>query len=164
MARKRRSVAEEEEEVEGFMMTPMIDIVFQLIIFFMLIMDMSQVQVENVTLPTASKAIKEKYTDKTILIMNILKDGTVKMGGKTIWKPSAKDDNSNIENIFELRRSMRKYQEMPGNDNWVNYPLVIRADRSAEFQHLQKIIMIATQRGGVTKLQLGAKMTTGKSK
>ena len=33
-----------EESISGFMMTPMIDIVFQLIIFFMLVMDMSQVQ------------------------------------------------------------------------------------------------------------------------
>ena len=158
MARQRRAVVEDEEDPEGFMMTPMIDIVFQLIIFFMLIMDMSQVQVDKVTLPKASKAVKQKYTDQTLLIMNILKDGTVRMGGKTIWKPSKEDDNTNIENIFELRRSMRKYQEIPGDSNWVSYPLVIRADRSAEFQHLQKIIMIATALGGVSKLQLGAKM------
>ncbi len=159
MARKRRSVAEEEEEVDGFMMTPMIDIVFQLIIFFMLIMDMSQIQVDKLTLPKASKAIKQKYSDQTILIMNILKDGTVRMGGKTIWKPSLEDDNTRIENIFETRRGILRFQETPGNSQWVNYPLVIRADRSAEFQHLQKIIMIATALGGVSKLQLGAKMS-----
>ena len=45
-----------EIEAVTFDMTPMIDVTFQLIIFFMLSMDMSQLELENLNMPTASEA------------------------------------------------------------------------------------------------------------
>ena len=132
-------------------MTPMIDIVFQLIIFFMLVMDMSQVQTEKLELPSASTAIRDTRVDKHVLILNILKDGTVKVNGKRVGDAA-------MEGIFQTRRNMEKYR---GPDGTVTYPLLIRADRSAEFEHLQRITMIAAQYGGVIRLQLGAKMERG---
>ena len=147
----------EEEQVENPPMTPMIDIVFQLIIFFMLIMDMSKQQIEPVILPYASKAIKEKFADPHMLILNVLEDGTIKIQGRRFWDPSKEDDNQRLEDLFESRRQNRIYQEVPGKDDWVKYPMLIRADRSTAFEHLQKILMIATKHGGVTNVQLGAK-------
>ena len=63
--------------------------------------------------------------------------------------------DAEMEHIFQARRLMEKYR---GPEGTVTYPLLLRADRSAEFEHLQKILMIATRYGGVTRLQLGAKM------
>jgi biopolymer transport protein ExbD len=51
-------VPKEPAAAEGFSLTPMIDVTFQLLIFFMLVSDMSQSQIELLTLPIASKAIK----------------------------------------------------------------------------------------------------------
>jgi biopolymer transport protein ExbD len=138
-------------------MTPMIDVVFQLIIFFMLVMDMSKAQLEQLTLPTAKKAIKEKFTDTTMLVLNVLKDGSIKINGKTYWTPKMGDDSKKLEDEFEARRQNKMYQEVAGKADWVKYPVLIRADRSTPFEHLQKILMIATHHGGVTKVQLGAK-------
>ena len=50
MAKKVKEV----EEPDSIVMTPMIDIVFQLIIFFLLVNDMSRAQLEELTLPKAS--------------------------------------------------------------------------------------------------------------
>ena len=41
-------------------MTPMIDVVFQLIIFFMLLMDMSQDELELLNLPKAETAVADE--------------------------------------------------------------------------------------------------------
>jgi biopolymer transport protein ExbD len=142
-------------EVEGVKidMTPMIDVVFQLLIFFMLIMDMSKAQLEVMTLPSAKKAIKEKFVDTTMLVINVLKDGTIKINGKTFWKPVNGDDMKKLEDEFEGRRQNKLYQEVAGK----TYPVLIRCDRSMPFEHLQRILMIATHHGGVTRVQLGAK-------
>jgi biopolymer transport protein ExbD len=138
-------------------MTPMIDVVFQLIIFFMLIMDMSKAQLEVLVLPSAKKAIKEKFADTTMLVINVLKDGAIKINGKTFWKPAMGDDFKKLEDEFESRRQNKLYQEVAGKTEWVKYPVLIRCDRSTPFEHLQRILMIATHHGGVTKVQLGAK-------
>jgi biopolymer transport protein ExbD len=147
-----------EETPEGFNMTPMIDVTFQLIIFFMLVTDMSKAQIENLYLPAASKAIKEKFEDTTMLVLNVMPDGAIKINGKTFYNPKKdQDDNKRLEDIFESRRQNKVYQEVPGKADWVKYPLLIRADRSTSFEHIQKILMIATHHGGVTRVQLGAK-------
>ena len=149
-----------EVENDGFDMTPMIDCTFQLIIFFMLVTDMSAAQIEPLVLPIANKAIKEKFEDTSMLIMNVMSDGTVKISGKTFWSPKAQDDAKKLEDLFESRRQNKQYQEVAGKTEWVKYPMLIRADRSTPFEHIQKILMIATHHGGVTRVQLGAKQET----
>ena len=146
-----------EVEAVTFDMTPMIDVTFQLIIFFMLIMDMSKAQLEPLTLPSAKKAIKEKFVDTTMLVINVMKDGSIKINGKLFYKPSMGDDMKKLEDEFEGRRQNKAYQEVQGKTDWVKYPVLIRCDRSTHFEHLQKILMIATHHGGVTRVQLGAK-------
>jgi biopolymer transport protein ExbD len=153
----RRRGLPEDLTPDGADMTPMIDVVFQLLIFFMITMDMSKAKIELLSLPTASKAIKEKHEDPTTLLVNIMKDGTVKIDGKTYWSPKNKDDAKKLEDLFEDRRQRKQYQEVPGKADWVKYPMLVRCDRSTPFEHLQKIMMIATHHGGVTRMQLGAK-------
>ncbi len=154
MAKRRQPMEAEGVRLD---MTPMIDVVFQLIIFFMLIMDMSKAQLEVLTLPSAKKAIKEKFVDTTMLVINVLKDGAIKINGKVFWKPAMGDDMKKLEDEFEGRRQNKAYQEVQGKTDWVKYPVLIRCDRSTHFEHLQKILMIATHHGGVTRVQLGAK-------
>jgi len=148
----------EPEAPESSNMTPMIDVVFQLLIFFMLVTDMAKAQIEPLVLPYANKALKEKFADESMLILNVLKDGSIKVQGKYLFNPSKEEDPKKLEDLLEARRQMKKYQEIPGKDDFVKYPVMIRCDRSTEFQHLQRILMIATKHGGVTKIQLGAKV------
>lgn len=55
----------------GFNMTPMIDIVFQLIIFFMLVTEFANTQLEQVRLAKASQAEEDKLPPKDRLVINL---------------------------------------------------------------------------------------------
>ncbi len=151
----------DEQKVDNANLTPLIDIVFQLLVFFMVTMNMAKQQYEKLTLPVADK-IDPGPTDPEALLVNVLKDGTVKISGKTYWKPGMGDRNEMIEKLFEKRRSMPQYWGPSGDDTEVRYPLLIRADRSTSFEHIQKVLMIASKCGRVTRLQLGAKKPKAK--
>lgn len=62
----------------SFNMTPMIDIVFNLIIFFMLVSQFYQMKVEDVKLPPASKADpkREELRKFTQIVINVVPPGT----------------------------------------------------------------------------------------
>jgi len=162
MARK----APESAEPEGMVMTPMIDVTFQLLIFFLLVTDMSRQQLEDVNLPSATKGVKTKLEDPNTLTLNILPDGTIKMSGKVVFKSDplnpSKQDAQRLADLFESRKQQERFQKVKGSIDEVNYPLLIRADRSAPAQYLQLILMVASQRGAVTDIRLGAKQIEGK--
>jgi len=61
-------------------MTPLIDIVFQLIIFFMVVMTIAKVEVSDLTVPEAEQGrrLRRRPTDVTI---NVRRDGRILLGG-----------------------------------------------------------------------------------
>lgn len=152
--------APEAEEPEGMIMTPMIDVTFQLLIFFLIINDMSRAQLEDLSLPDASKAVKVKLEDPNTLVLNILPDGTVKIKGLVYFRPKPSNptaaDVEKLAALFDARRNQEMYQLVKGKADLVSYPVLIRADRSTPFQYIQLILMVAADKGGVTNVQLGA--------
>jgi biopolymer transport protein ExbD len=151
--------APEVEEPEGFLMTPMIDVTFQLIIFFMLVNNMASTNTERLLLPNADQSFKEEVVDPDLVIVNILDDGRVKINGITMYDPKKNaKDHSRLEKFFAGRRNMQRYWERPGSNLLVTYPMLIRADASTEFMHVQKLMMMATMHGGVYKAQMAAKI------
>lgn len=154
----RRRVPKEEKP-EGFIMTPMIDVTFQLIIFFILVTDFINAVIEKVTLPQASELIKTSYADHTLLVVNIMKNGMYKINGKVFFDPAQNVDPekermafTKLEELFNSRRHNAKYQEVPGKPDLVKYFMLVRADRSTDFEHVQRLLMMATRYGGVTKV------------
>jgi biopolymer transport protein ExbD len=71
MAMKRDPNATEDLELN---MTPMIDVVFNLIIFFMVVTDLTQKEIENLTLPKSTQAEEDKgdETERRVIV-NITK-------------------------------------------------------------------------------------------
>lgn len=53
-------------------MTPMIDIVFQLVIFLMLVADFTQTELARVILPLADQAVPDEDPEKKRLIVNVV--------------------------------------------------------------------------------------------
>lgn len=131
---------------EGFTMTPMIDVVFQLLIFFMLITDMSRQQLAQLFLPTASKAVEENGAPDT-LIVNVLDNGHFQIGGAEYAK----------EGIASILRARKTEHPDRGDKTFAAYPLMIRADGAVAYEHAQWLLMAAMKYGGVTKLQICAK-------
>ena len=56
MAKKKTPTDASDAEIN---MTPMIDVVFNLIIFFMIVTDMTQKTLENLTLPNSTEAVED---------------------------------------------------------------------------------------------------------
>ena len=121
--------------VVGFNMTPMIDIVFQLIIFFVLVTDMTSHRDDPVRLPSASAA--NVFTDLREIHVNVMADGSLRMSGRTF-----SDDA--LEAVLQART--------PGT------PVLVRADRSTPFEHVQKILMMAREEGHAVSVRFAAVM------
>jgi biopolymer transport protein ExbD len=58
-------------------MTPMIDVVFLLVIFFTLVSEFERMEIESVTLPYAVEAVEEPPRAPNRLVVNVAADGQV---------------------------------------------------------------------------------------
>lgn len=158
----KRKPMKEPESPPSMMMTSMIDVVFQLMIFFMIVTDLTQRNVEKLELPKLKEANPTKFNDPMLLIVNIDKEGILKINGQTYWHPSwgestaERNPFSKLEELFNARRRMRKYRDESVPGDFVKYWMLIRADRSTDFEHIQRLLMMCVKYGGVTNVQFAA--------
>jgi len=139
-------------------MTPMIDVVFQLIIFFILITDMTQSDLEELRLPVARNAVEDKPDPKVVRpVLNILPDGKMINKRKELYDPE-KDEMQDLERyLADQARLMPKEFDKDVNAELPKNPLLIRADKNAEFKYIQKIMEVCGKKGiQIWKLQLAA--------
>lgn len=91
-------------------MTPLIDVVFQLIVFFILTMTIVVEDIKNVTLPTALTAVKEDPTETVYLVHffnAMLREGNVAPGADVtdhwgIWLPKQNERFTKAEEISDM--------------------------------------------------------------
>ncbi|MFH0889185.1 MAG: biopolymer transporter ExbD [Planctomycetota bacterium] len=154
-------------------LTPMIDVVFQLIVFLMLASDISNTEMERVYLPKADAAIADERPDKTRLMVNI--SHVVPMGrdcpelryknGILIspcqieehWKIVVKTKQLTIPELEQLLIVEGNLdRETKGNPKTPsNRPIMIRCDGSAPFLLITKILE-AAGKAFVWKIEIGA--------
>src|SRR5262245_66591797 len=116
-------------------MTPMIDVVFQLIIFFILITDMTQSDLEELRLPVAANAVHDRPDPKVVRpVINVLPDGEFRVKRRTLYSPE-KDDLTETERyLADQARQMPKERDPDLGLDLPKNPLLIRADQNAEFR------------------------------
>lgn len=116
----------------GFNMTPMIDVVFQLIIFFLLSSHLARQETHlALPLPAASSGRETPVDDKPRLTVNVLADGTLLLANRQVTG----DDLVGI-----LRERLAAH----GSELEVR----IRSDRSVAYA-LVEPIMLACARAGI---------------
>jgi biopolymer transport protein ExbD len=143
-------------------MTPMIDIVFQLIIFFMLITDMTQEELELLHLPEAQTASPDEPDPKEIRpVINILSEGQILVKRELLYDPENDDEYAALKEF--LAGMAARMPKEPLNEAQPNGPkvpanaLLIRADQSTPFKHIQKVMEICGIQGiQIWKIQLAA--------
>lgn len=143
-------------------MTPMIDVVFQLIIFFMLIMDMSQDELEQLHLPMAVTASPDKPNPLDIRpVINILSTGEILVKKEMLYDPNADDEYAKLKEY--LSGMAKRMPREPLDEKQPNGPkvpanaMLVRADRSTPFKHIQKVMEICGIKGiEIWKIQLAA--------
>lgn len=142
-------------------MTPMIDVVFLLIIFFMVITDLSQQDLEDLKLAYADKAtpdkpdpkqwrpiINVKHTGEMIIKRNKYFDPEVNTGPKKYAELQAQ--------LLKMSTLMKKAPIAEGSSKMVpDEPLLIRADESTNFKFVQDIMaQCGDQTISIWKLQI----------
>lgn len=145
--RKRAQSDDDEVKVD---MTPMIDVVFNLIIFFMLVTQMVTLERAELELPQADQAQEDQSVDKKRLIINIHKNGRVEISGRIHTEEEVK--NVLIE---EAGKTSDRDQE-----GFSKRTVLIRADVETPYRFIQKIMeMCAKQK--IYRISFGAKMEDG---
>jgi biopolymer transport protein ExbD len=127
-------------------MTPMIDVTFLLVTFFMLTLDLSSKEYVPVDLPYAYHGVEVKPdTDSDIpkFVINLLRGGAISFKGKSY--DLTEDPKQQDQALFNLRRELTemtreaKYREPDGASKVV---VQIHGDRTAKWQYAQWIMMV----------------------
>lgn len=113
-------------------MTPMIDIVFLLIIFFMVAAQFAQQAHVNLELPEETGE-KNKDKAQSTLVINILEDGSVIM-----------DNSDGVVALSEVDLVIGETIQSKDVD-WKN--ITIRADENANASSLNKVLVILSKHG-----------------
>lgn len=131
-------------------MTPMIDCVFLLMIFFVLVIDLSQQDLEDLILPKAEFQEPDDSPPKVRPIVNITQDGKVIYKGEIQYDPLLhKDDYSEMLALLKYFKQNivppeeKKMEPLgPGGANVevVDTPILIRADKWTEWHYVGKIM------------------------
>jgi biopolymer transport protein ExbD len=115
----------------GFNMTPMIDVVFQLIIFFLLSSHLAKQEKQfPLPLPVAASGTAEAVDERPRLTVNVLADGTLLVANRSI----AADD------LVPLLRDRRAVH---GNQLEVR----IRGDRGVLYSRVEPVLLACVKAG-----------------
>ncbi|MHC4829906.1 MAG: ExbD/TolR family protein [Planctomycetota bacterium] len=163
MARKSKFAIEPEPKPD---LTPMIDIVFNLIIFFMIVSELSNLTVEDLQLAYADQAAKASKssagsTEKVLQINVMEQDGLIKVRGAaytTDVKLIAAQKYPSLRKFLEIEATGYEREEpIPGapGPGPSKMRVNIRADKDGAFQRVQEVFD-ACMRNGVYKTSLAA--------
>lgn len=141
-------------------MTSMIDMVFNLLIFFMLITDLKQKDLAELTLPPAYMAVQDKGGEQDDrIILNIDNRGGV------VWKGQfvTLDELGTILQAARDRYDIKMKQigksgteDLPGGVKASKLYVLLRADKDAPWQHVQWLMTIMAEQK-LYKLQFATK-------
>ena len=162
----------EDEQQMDIDMTPMIDVVFLLIIFLMVITDLTQQDLEDLQLPTAMNAQPDKPDPEAFRpVVNFKQDGSIWVKRQQIYDPENPDNYEQTrEHLSKVARRMEREKfdgSPPTRDDPNSIPgeaLLIRADEFSMFKHTQKVMEQCGYKGvQIWKLQLAASEAEKKS-
>jgi biopolymer transport protein ExbD len=133
--------------------TPMIDMTFQLIAFFMILINFSDgEQDERVQLPSSMIAKPPDAASDTPITIQMVRDGKIIMNGQML--PDANALRPFLKN--------ERYVMQTRNQSEKDATIIIRADKDAKTGLVQQIIKVCQEPGiGFEKFTLRAKAESG---
>jgi biopolymer transport protein ExbD len=135
----------------GFNMTPMIDVVFQLIIFFLVSSQLVKQESQMpLTLPVADSGPVAVDDERPRVIVNVLPDGRILLAGSPVT--SAVLERRLANQYAEFRRT---------NPDRDDLEIRIRSDRSVPYQMVEPILL-ACARAGIWNVTFAVYRSDGK--
>jgi biopolymer transport protein ExbD len=135
-------------------MTPMIDIVFQLMAFFLFTLSFTSMeQSELINLPVSELAKPPEAPPESPFTLQLTSQGSVIFGGER----SPPGENALLWLRPRLLRQAQIIRQTPGR-SVADATIIIRADRNAETGKVQELMQLCQQRAiGFEKFKLRAK-------
>lgn len=131
--------ARPKESVEADM-TPMIDMTFQLIAFFMVLVNFSEAdQNQAINLPASELAKTPDFPPEGPITLQVEKNGNVIFHSNTATAPDLKDLQGMLRN--------EKNAQLMMNKNPKAATVIIRGDKNAKTGRVQMVVGIAQQEG-----------------
>lgn len=138
-------------------LTPLLDVVFQLITFFMLLINFSTDNYDQrVRLPVAGTARPVEDADKVAqdrLVLNVDREGNLLFNGESLSTPKAVDAIRHQAKLVKL--NLQAIGQKPGENGMLPTTIVLRADKDTPFSRLFALIQ-ACQANGFFKFVLKA--------
>jgi biopolymer transport protein ExbD len=138
-------------------LTPLLDVVFQLITFFMLVINFTTDNYDQrVRLPVAGTARPAEEAAKAAedrLVLNVDKEGHLLINGEVLPTHRAVAEIKRQADL--VRRNLRAAGLKPGKDGSLPTTIVLRADKDTPFSMLYSLIS-ACQSNGFFKFALKA--------
>jgi biopolymer transport protein ExbD len=126
-------------------LTPILDMVFQLITFFMLVINFKSAEMDlSLKLPVVGSARPVSTQGRTgVLVLNIDRDGVLKIYGRPIDDTAAYIRTEAMANMLASRLTSQDIaagKELPTT-------VVIRADRATPFRMINRVIKACQENG-----------------
>lgn len=121
-----------QRTIESVNLTPMIDIVFQMIIFFVFTLDLEREKfdTEKITIPDAKDSKEIIEFEPATVYPQVLADGNIKLG-TAVYTTGAFQQ--------EIRNAKKRFGQ--------EIPVMIYADGNAEHRHIKKVMDICSAEG-----------------
>lgn len=136
-------------------MTPMIDCVFLLMIFFVLVIDLSQKNLEDLILPRAVFQEPDEKPAEHRPIINVLQNGSVVYNQQVAYDPAVhgKDYRPIAELLLNIRKVGLAEKKLHLKDENIggkmvplmDDPILIRADKWTEWHYVGEIMKQCSQ-------------------
>ena len=147
-------------------MTPMIDIVFNLVTFFMLTLDMSRKELAALDLPRANKGIEDKQPpqpkteeeklENTRYVINLLANGNIMLKGQeypllTIETPQGKrnatpqEQHASLEKLKAQLRELTRNPALRDSSGASKVMVLVRGDRTTKWKYVQWVMQICAE-------------------
>jgi biopolymer transport protein ExbD len=142
-----------EVESLGMNMTPMIDIVFNLVQFFMLTLDLSHKELAVLDLPRALNGVEDKDPstdpnakpeDKNRFTVNLEAKGSIYFKGHS-WPLAGSDPQAQEQSLDNLRKELRVLASSVGRERDTGASkamLLVRGDRTAKWRYVQWVMQV----------------------
>ena len=140
-------------------LTPMLDMVLQLVMFFMLCANFVMEQVnESIKLPEAVAAKPLDRKDERLLFLNVNTDGKVLLSKLDAEDSLSLDNKIQLKSFME-RRMKRDKQTSPDPNAPILSTIIVRADRHTKFEKINDV-MEGCRAAGYKQIRLRARSPT----
>lgn len=132
-----------EPEPAGFQLAPMIDIVFLLLIFFIVTWQFSRAELDlKVSVPSSTDSKERESRSYLEIIINVRTDGSTFVNGELVADDALYDKLSAITRVDR------------------DQPVRVRGDADTDFQHVVRVMDVCT-RAGVWNISFATQVAGG---